>query len=494
MSDNNSQIIDISIIVPAYNESKRLPFFLSFLITFCKENPKKYEIIIVDDASGDDTYEKVTTFQSEFSELHLIKLNKHMGKGYAVKCGFFSSKGKIALFLDADGSVAPNEIEKNLHYFNEGHEIIIGSRVLKSKEKIVKAKIYRKIIGICFNYLVHTFLFKEIKDTQCGFKMFRRDIIKPLFSRTYINGFGFDIELLYLANKMGYKIKEVPISWEHKKGGKVNLLIDSLKMFLNILQIRNWHCTPINPRNKYLGPNEYNFMYNMENTHWWFVSKRKLVNHLLGGFNRNSSLILDVGCGTGSNIMFLRKFGKCFGIDVSDKALTFCKKNGLKTILQCDAERISFKKQSFEVITCLDLLEHADNIFNVLNEFKRIIKDEGKIIITVPAIRLLWSQHDDALCHMRRFGKKEFIDIITESNFKIDKIGYFFFSSFFIVAPIRIIRRFFAKKTKIQSDTTTLPPYIINEFLKWLFSVEIKISSLLPLPIGTTLFAVISKK
>jgi len=193
-------------------------------------------------------------------------------------------------------------------------------------------------------------------------------------------------------------------------------------------------------------------------------------------------------------MIFLRKFGKCFGIDVSDKALIFCKKNGLKTILQCDAEKISFKRQSFKIITCFDLLEHVDNIFNVLYELKRIVKDEGKIVITVPAMRLLWSQHDDALSHLRRFEKKELINIITECGFKIDKIGYFFFSSFFIVAPIRIIRKFFVKKTKIQSDTTTLPPYIINEFLKLLFSVEVKISALLTLPIGTTLYAVISKK
>lgn len=493
MDNNLSQAIDISIVIPAFNEEKRLPVFLTSLVSYCKSDINRYEIIIIDDGSSDATYEEVEKFKAIFSGLHCIKLNRNMGKGYAVKRGLLSCRGKVALFLDADGSVSPIEIKRNLHYFAEGYEIVIGSRVLKSEEQIVKAKIYRKIIGICFNYFVHTFLFKEVKDSQCGFKMFKKETIELLFSRMNINGFGFDIELLYLANKMGYKIKEVPVSWEHKNGGKVNLLADSIKMFFNILQIRNWHCTPINPKDKYLGPDEYRFMYNMEKTHWWFVSKRNLVTHIMNNFQEKDLYLLDAGCGTGNNMLFLGRFGKCFGFDVSNKALIFCKNNGIKKAIQCNAQKNSFKEETFNIITCLDLLEHVGDILGVLSELRRVVKDGGKIIITVPALKFLWSQHDEALCHLRRFNKKELIDLVTEANFKIDKLGYFFFSSFFIVAPIRIIRRLLMKKTRAKSDTTTLPPYILNEFLKWLFNIEIKISTFIRLPIGTTLYAVISK-
>jgi len=106
---------------------------------------------------------------------------------------------------------------------------------------VLKVKWYRKLIGSIFNFCVRTILFKDIKDTQCGFKMFRKDIIGPLFSRSHIKGFGFDMEILYLADKMRYKIKEGPVSWYHVRGSKINLLFDSLKMFFNILQIRNRH-------------------------------------------------------------------------------------------------------------------------------------------------------------------------------------------------------------------------------------------------------------
>ena len=234
--------IDVSIVIPAYNEARRLPGFLDEMIFYCKNSSRTYEVIVVDDGSNDKTFEIASGYKTRFPELQAAKIKKNSGKGYAVEQGFLRARGDICLFLDADGSVGPDEIGKNLHYvLEDGYDIFVGSRVIRDNSRILKVKWYRKAAGSVFNFLVQTFLFKDIKDTQCGFKMFRNKVVRPLFSKSHIRGFGFDMEIMYLAYKMGYKVKEGPVSWRHIGGSRFNLIVDSIKMLFNIFQIRKWH-------------------------------------------------------------------------------------------------------------------------------------------------------------------------------------------------------------------------------------------------------------
>lgn len=487
--------VDISVIIPAFNEARRLPLFLDRLIPYCKLQRDNYEIIVVDDGSSDDTGKSIARYRTQFPRLSVIRLRKNRGKGYAVKRGFLRAAGKVCLFLDADGSVGPEEIGKNLHYIEGGgYDIFIGSRVLKEYGQVLKVKWYREFIGMVFNFCVQSFLFKNIKDTQCGFKMFKKELVKQLFSRSYLRGFGFDIEILYLAHKMGYRVKEGPVSWRHVSNSKVNLAFDSIRMFIDILRVRNWHCTPINIFAKYMGPDEYRFMYEMEKYHWWFVSHRNLIIHLLQSLPFPlGPLILDAGSGTGGNMIELSRFGKTFGIDIADKAVEFCSNAGIRDVMVSPLEKMPFPERIFDIVTCSDVLEHTNDPVEALVEIKRVLKDNGKLILTVPAFRILWSQHDDALCHLRRYEKESLISDLNEAGFKIEKIGYFFFVSFFIVAPIRILRRFYLTK-KTKSDTTTLPPQPLNKFFIALFKAEIMILDILNFPLGTTLYAVVSKQ
>ena len=489
-----SKTIEISIVFPAYNEAERLPLYLERLIFYCNNSKKTYEIIIVDDGSRDNTIESIESYKKQFNNLHTIRYDNNRGKGYAVKKGLFESSGEICVFLDADGSVPPEEIEKNLHYIvEEGYDIFAGSRVPQNKDQVLRIKWYRKLIGKIFNFFVHIFLFENIKDTQCGFKMFKKEIVEPLFSRCHLEGFGFDVEVLYLAYKMGYRIKEGPVSWHHVDGTKLNLFTDSVKMFFNILQVRNWHCTPINIFSKYLGPDEYKYMYKMEKYHWWFVCRRNLVVHLMKSLKIPSPVILDVGAGTGGNLLAFRDLGTVFGIDASEQSIGFCRKRGLENVILCSAENIRHKDKIFDIVTCLDLLEHVPNPVETLLELKRVLKDNGKIIITAAAFKILWSQHDEALCHLRRYEKTSLSKDIREAGLKIDRMGYFFFASFFVVAPIRIIRRFFLSRYKLVSDTSTLPPKALNAFLRFFFNLELKAMGRSGAPFGTTIYAVISK-
>lgn len=487
--------IDISIVIPAFNEAGRLPRFLDRVSSYCNRSKNTYEIIVVDDGSSDNTSETAASYKTRFPNLHTIRIKKNRGKGYAVKRGLLKSKGEICLFLDADGSTGPEEIGENIHYIlKEGYDIFVGSRVLRREGQVLKVKWYRKFIGTVFNFFVQTFLFKNIKDTQCGFKMFRKEVVKPLFSRSHIRDFGFDVEILYLAHKMGYRVKEGPVSWHHVGGSRINLFTDSIRMFFRILQTRNWHCTPIDPFAGYMGPDEYKYMYELECYHWWFVSRRNLVMHLIKSLEIASPTILDVGSGTGGNLLSLSKLGKTFGIDASERAIEFCRKRGLYNVTRCPAEKIEYADRTFEVITCLDVLEHVSNPVEVLLELRRVLKDGGKVIITVPAFRILWSQHDEALCHLRRYEKDSLSCDLHEAGLEIEKIGYFFFASFFAVAPIRVMRRFFVSRQKLRSDTTTLPPKFLNEFLKLLFKIEIGVLDNFRLPFGTTVYAIASRR
>ena len=237
-------IFDITIIIPAKDEEKRLPPFLASVINYCQQSRYRYEIIVVDDGSTDNTTQAAEAFKTTFPALSILTLPLNRGKGHAVKCGFLKAHGHIALFLDADGSTPVSEIERHLHFFDEGYDIVIGSRVLQDTSSSVKAKSYRKLMGLIFNRFVHTFLIKDIKDTQCGFKMFRHTTIHPIWDKVHLDGFGFDLEVLFLAQQLGFKIKEIPVNWIHVEGSKVSLLNDSIRMFINIFQIKQWHPKP----------------------------------------------------------------------------------------------------------------------------------------------------------------------------------------------------------------------------------------------------------
>lgn len=485
---------DISIIIPVYNEAKRLPVFLRDIFAYCKGRREfSFEVIVVDDGSTDDTITQARLFSKEFNHFQIIEIKNNRGKGNAVKKGLFAANSEICLFMDADGSVKPQEIDSNLHYITQdGYDIFIGSRVLKQEGCVLKGLWYRKVLGSIFNFLVHLLLFKEIEDTQCGFKIFKKEVIRPLFSRTYLEGFGFDIEVLYLAHKMGYIIKEGAVSWHHVGGSKINLFLDSITMFLNIFQVRNWHYTPINVSSRYLGPDECRFMYNLGKYHWWFVSRQTLLLGLINRLNVSEPKILEIECGTGNNILELSKIGKTFGTDMSGKSLEFCKKIGIRNLVNSSAENLSFKDETFNIVICLDTLERVYEQQKTLSEIKRVLKKGGRAIITVPAFKSLWSQHDEASGNLRRYRKESLIHEIRQVGLGVEETNFFFFSSFFIVASLRTIRKIFFSDRPFLSDTTTLPPKPLNEFLKLLFQMEAKLAMHLRMPFGTTLYAVVN--
>ncbi len=232
---------DISIVVPAYNEERRLPPTLVDMIDYFDGKGVGYEIIVVDDGSKDNTTEIVHKFERIRSQVHLIRLPRNYGKGHAVKTGMLNAKGKRVLFADADGATQITEVERLNKALDEGADVAIGSRAKPSEDTVVKTHIHRRIFGRVFNFLVNHFLISGLSDTQCGFKMFTDKAAKYLFEQQKSNEFSFDIELLYLARLGGLKVEEVPVNWTNIHGSKVNLVVDSAKMFKDIFLFRIIH-------------------------------------------------------------------------------------------------------------------------------------------------------------------------------------------------------------------------------------------------------------
>ncbi len=227
----------ISVIIPAYNEDRRLPHTLAVVLNYLKSRFETFELIVVDDGSYDHTADFVDDFANENSEVRLISYVPNQGKGHAVRVGMLAASGDLVLFDDADGSSPIDELEKLMDSIKNGADIAIGSRAKPDDTRTVNALAYRKYLGNTFNLIVQSLLLPGIYDTQCGFKLFKKEMAHDIFSVTRLNRFAFDVEVLYIARLRRYKVSEVPINWTNVEGSKVNVLTDSPKMLIEVLGV-----------------------------------------------------------------------------------------------------------------------------------------------------------------------------------------------------------------------------------------------------------------
>ena len=229
--------MNISIVIPAYNEEKRIINSLKKVSHYCKNNFKKYEIIIVDDGSRDKTYQIISKLKIDNLKILKNKINK--GKGYCVKRGILESRYSLVLFTDSDLSIPIEQLNKFIRYIKQGYQIVIASKYMKGSSSNAKQPIHRLIMGKMFSLLVRLLLLKDFKDTQCGFKLFETKVAKKIVRLQTCERYTFDVELLLIAKRMKIKIKELPIFWiKDERGTKINIIKDPIEMLPNILRIK----------------------------------------------------------------------------------------------------------------------------------------------------------------------------------------------------------------------------------------------------------------
>ncbi len=225
----------LSIIIPAYNEETRLPHTLEQVFSFLAEQDYEAEVLVIENGSRDRTLKIAQEISASFPNLFVFH-NEESGKGKAVQRGMLMARGEYRIFCDADLSMPIEEIARFIPPHNDT-DIVIASREVEGAMRYDEPE-QRHITGRVFNWLIRVLAIPGIHDTQCGFKGFRADVAEDLFKHQTINGWAFDVELLYIAKMRGYEIVELPIPWYYQDESKVNVLRDSWQMLIDILKIR----------------------------------------------------------------------------------------------------------------------------------------------------------------------------------------------------------------------------------------------------------------
>ena len=256
------RLASISIVIPAYNEERRLPATLRSILEYLRTRDwAPWEIVVVNDGSKDGTAAVAARFAAEHAGVRVLENPGNRGKGYSVRHGMLEAQGDWALFTDADLSspigeveklwsaaereraqVAVEELDKMIAAARaSGASVAIGSRAVDRRLIAVRQSLFRETAGRIFNLLMRAVTGLPFADTQCGFKLFERNAVQQVFRRQRIERWGFDAEVLFIAQKFGYKIVEVPVRWSHSEGTKVSMFGDSVNMFLDLLRIRRNH-------------------------------------------------------------------------------------------------------------------------------------------------------------------------------------------------------------------------------------------------------------
>jgi glycosyltransferase involved in cell wall biosynthesis len=228
----------LSIVIPAYNESARIEQALVRVMTCVAEQNWDAEVLVIDDGSKDDTVQIVERWMALHPRLHLVKNPGNRGKGYSVRNGLLQAAGDIVMFTDADLSAPMEEASRLIDAIYSGCDVAIGSRWMDRTRQTIHQPLYRQFFGRCFNWITRTIMGLPFKDTQCGFKAFRREAAQIIFRLQTIERWGFDPEILFIARKLKYTIREVPVTWGHDERSRMSYLKDGMKMLEDMGTIR----------------------------------------------------------------------------------------------------------------------------------------------------------------------------------------------------------------------------------------------------------------
>ncbi|MDO8681997.1 MAG: glycosyltransferase [Armatimonadota bacterium] len=235
---NQPSTLALSVVTPAYNEETRIGDSIRAIAAYLSQNTPAYEIIVVNDGSSDSTLEILQKLHGEIARLTILTYSQNMGKGYAVRQGMLAAKGDWVLMTDADLAAPIEELPKLEEALRNGADLAVGSRATVGSVREIHQPFYRELGGQILNLAIQAIAVWGIRDTQCGFKLFTRECAQAVFPKCFLNDFSFDVEVIYLARKLGFKVKEVGVRWYHREGSKVHPIRDGIRLLVDLFRIR----------------------------------------------------------------------------------------------------------------------------------------------------------------------------------------------------------------------------------------------------------------
>ncbi len=227
-----------SVVIPALNEEARLPAYLREIAAYFDRRGEPYEVIVVDDGSRDGTSAQAREIERAHPAIRMKRFEDNHGKGFAVRVGMAMARGDLRLMADADGATPIAEVKRLEAAIERGADLAVGSRALRDPSVARRVRPHRQVVGNVFNLIVRGLGVWDVTDTQCGFKLFRGAVAADLFGALRTEGFGFDVELLLLAQRRGYRIAEVPINWTDQPGSRVSVLKEGPRMLAQVIAAR----------------------------------------------------------------------------------------------------------------------------------------------------------------------------------------------------------------------------------------------------------------
>ncbi len=484
-----------TLVIPMYREATRVEATVAALASSALTSPDT-ELIFVDDGSSDATVAMVEKVLAAWPDLSARVLTRpHRGKGAAVAAGLADARAEYAGFCDVDLSTGLDQLEQIFKAATMSTVLAIGSRDVVGSRLVKRQSTLREVLGRGYNRLIQLALLPGISDTQCGAKVARTDVWRELLPHCSEEGFAWDVEVATVARRLGIVVQEVAVEWRHDDRTKVRVARDGAKMVVAVARIwRNTRRMPAVRRAaapvSVFDEARASTLIESDTDHWWFRSKAAFVVSALvrHGVPADSRLV-DVGAGAGGVTTMLGvPPQRLVTLDGSEELCRQARRRHALLTTVAMGQAIPLRDRAAGVVTLLDVIEHLDRPDDVLREARRILDDDGRLVVSVPAHSWLWSGADVYLGHRRRYSRRLLRQHLEGSGFRVLWISHVFS---WLVLPVVLVRR-------LQTDPERQlglgqKGAVVDAAALVLTRLERAVVRWCPLPLGTSIICLAAK-
>jgi dolichyl-phosphate beta-glucosyltransferase len=490
---NPARSVSLTLVVPLYNESRRVLSYAEALAGFVDRYAPGSELVFVDDGSTDETPELVERFVAEHAELPVRLLaQRHRGKGAAVSTGLTAATTEIAAFCDVDLATPLAELGRVVDTAARAPVLAIGSRGTGSSRIVRRQARPREMLGRTYNKVVQLSVVPGVVDTQCGAKAATAVVWKEILGHSAEEGFAWDVEVIGLARALGVPVQEVGIEWAHRDGSRVRVMRDGVRMLRAVPGIRR-RVTTVRRARAADGTGDGTFDAEMaallasaDATHWWFRCKATLVSLALRGTARTGGWLVDLGAGAGGVTAMLGWApDKTLALDGNAQLVDVMTRRHAVTAVLGDTSRVPVASGSASVVCLLDVIEHLTDPVPTIREAARLLADDGRLVVNVPAHPRLWSAADEVLGHARRYTLRSLRRDLHRGGCEVVWASHVFS---WLALPVWVRRRLRAGDApELGLDVESA---LIDRLAMLLTRLEWLVASRLPLRLGTSILCV----